>query len=313
MSTPLFDGKGFTTSRLALFVLAAVTLSACDETGQAFLSGGATTGAAATETKAEAEFIEQDVESPEVFYALEAGLWDGRPSLGGVWVAYPDVKQPERVVIRNQTNGQYVIGALFRRERDLPGPRLQLSSDAAEAIGVLPGAPVELEVVAMRKEKIEVTPPEPEPAPEPGIETDGDVAVAAPVEVEAQSLDPIAAAEAAIEAAPDTGTAAAEDASVVAAATVGAAAAEETNGDTAASSLKKPYVQVAVFSVEKNAKQVDEQMRSIGLIPRIVETGSGDATKWRVLVGPAMSWNERRLLTKQIKAEGYSDAFAVAN
>ena len=64
----------------------------------------------------------------------DQGLWDGRPSLGGVWVAHPDVTEPERVIIRNEANGKFVIGALFRRERELPGPKLQMSSDAAAAL-----------------------------------------------------------------------------------------------------------------------------------------------------------------------------------
>ena len=47
------------------------------------------------------------------------------------------MKEPERVIIRNQQNGQFVIGALFRRERETPGPRLQVSSDAAAALEML--------------------------------------------------------------------------------------------------------------------------------------------------------------------------------
>ena len=83
------------------------------------------------------ELVERDVEAPEVFQVTEPGLWDGRPSLGGVWVAHPDVTEPERVIVRNEANGKFVIGALFRRERDIPGPRMQASSDAAAALGML--------------------------------------------------------------------------------------------------------------------------------------------------------------------------------
>ncbi len=91
-----------------------------------------------------------DVAAPEVFQATEAGLWDGRPSLGGIWVAHPDVTDPEKVLIRNAANGQSVIGALFRRERAMPGPRIQVSSEAAAELGMLAGAPVELSVTALR-------------------------------------------------------------------------------------------------------------------------------------------------------------------
>lgn len=117
----------------------------------------------------------QDVEAPDVFQNTEAGLWDGRPSLGGVWVAHPDVDQPERVLIRNEANDKSVVGALFRRERESPGPRFQLSSDAAVALDVLAGQPVSLNVTAL----VRAEPEEPEEvvqedaAPEAGADEAG--------------------------------------------------------------------------------------------------------------------------------------------
>lgn len=93
-----------------------------------------------------------DIEAPEVFSVTDEALWDGRPSLGGVWVASPDVVDPERVIMRNPANGRFVIGALFRRERDNPGPLLQISSDAAEALGLLAGQPGMIEVTALRRQ-----------------------------------------------------------------------------------------------------------------------------------------------------------------
>ena len=123
---------------------------------------------------ADVKGVEREVEKPDVFSANESALWDGRPSLGGVWIAAPGVKDPERVIIRNSENGKSVVGALFRRERENPGPRLQLSSDAAVELGVLAGAPTKLSVVALRTETVVPTPapvpipvPTPEPAPEP--------------------------------------------------------------------------------------------------------------------------------------------------
>ncbi|WGH80401.1 SPOR domain-containing protein [Jannaschia sp. GRR-S6-38] len=107
------------------------------------------------------QLIERDVEAPEVFQTTDRALWDGRPSLGGVWVAAPDVTDPERVIIRNEENGRFVIGALFKRERANPGPVLQLSSDAAAALGVLAGAPTTLDIVALRREEV----PDPVAAP----------------------------------------------------------------------------------------------------------------------------------------------------
>ncbi len=115
----------------------------------------------------------QEVEAPEVFQATDSALWDGRPSLGGIWVASPDVENPERVVMFNPATGKSVTGALFKRERENPGPRLQLSSDAAEALGILAGAPTEIRVTALRKEKEEVAEEAPtEAAPADAAKTD---------------------------------------------------------------------------------------------------------------------------------------------
>lgn len=99
--------------------------------------------------------VERDVPAPEVFSRTDRGLWDGRPSLGGIWVAHPSAQDPERVLIRNTTTGAEVIGALFRRERENPGPRFQISSEAASELGILAGQPAEIEVIALRLERVE--------------------------------------------------------------------------------------------------------------------------------------------------------------
>lgn len=189
--------------RLAGLILATATVSACaDGEALAFLQpkenpaasadGSSTSSVGTKPTK----LIERDVEAPDVFSATEAALWDGRPSLGGVWVAHPDVGEPERVMIRNASNGKSVVGALFRREREIPGPRIQASSDAASALGMLAGAPVKLDVVALRREEVTE---EPQVAAAPAPETVA--AVPETTEVAETTLDPIAGAAAAIDAA----------------------------------------------------------------------------------------------------------------
>lgn len=138
--------------RMTLPVGLVLTLTACEEPAR--LSGpddGETAQVAAG-----SDTIVRDVERPDIFSVTENGLWDGRPSLGGVWVAHPDVAEPERVVITNVSNGQSVDGALFRRERENPGPRIQVSSDAAAALDILAGQPTELRVLAVRQEEVEI-------------------------------------------------------------------------------------------------------------------------------------------------------------
>lgn len=127
-----------------------------------FPSGGGSDATRAASIGESVQLIERDVEAPEVFSTSESALWDGRPSLGGVWVASADVREPERVIIRNEQNGKFVIGALFKRERLGPGPALQLSSDAANALGILAGSPTSIDVVALRRE--ESAAPTPAPA-----------------------------------------------------------------------------------------------------------------------------------------------------
>ena len=117
----------------------------------------ATTATASGEVRAGVK----DVERPDIFKVTEEALWDGRPSLGGIWVAHPDVKEPERAILINVKTGQRVAGALFRRERDNPGPRIQLSSDAAAALNILAGQPTELTILAVRQEEIVVEPAPP--------------------------------------------------------------------------------------------------------------------------------------------------------
>ena len=150
---------------LGVAIVATFALGAC-QTGSQSADG---TGAAAPSGAVSPEgSVEKEVEAPEVFQLTAKGLWDGRPSLGGAWVAHPDVTDPERVLVRNTANGKSITGALFRRERDQPGPSLQVSSDAAEELGLLAGQPTELSVVALRKQEVELPPP-----PQPEAEATG--------------------------------------------------------------------------------------------------------------------------------------------
>ncbi len=278
---------------IAAMMVSVLALSACEEGANlGFLKPKAAETTVTSSNRT--QLVERDVEAPDVFQVSEAGLWDGRPSLGGVWVAHPDAKEPERVIIRNTANGKFVIGALFRREREIPGPRLQISSDAAAALGMLAGAPIDLNVTALRREAEEQPQEKPADASlenEP-LEEAATAALGAD-EIEATPLDPIAGAAAAIEAAPSP------QAPVAPAPRI--------------SSLEKPFIQIGIFSVESNAKNTAAQMRNAGLIPTVLaQTGNGKPF-WRVVVGPAQSKSERSQLLKKIKETGFTDAYAVTN
>ena len=274
MGKPAIFRQGFIISSIAVLM----GVSGCGPTGM----GGAGSG---TPVATSVEVVERDVEAPDVFDVSEAGLWDGRPSLGGIWVAHPDVKDPERVIIRNKNNGKFVIGALFRRERENAGPRLQLSSDAADALGILAGQPTNVSVVALRRETVSAAP-----------EAD---AVEKPTEVSEAPLDPVVeTADAAIEATP-----------VVA---PEKPAASVTKAPASTSSLSKPYIQIGIFSVEQNAKNTAQSMRQRGIIPLIKEMTLNGKTFWRVIVGPAQSASDLKSLKDKVQKAGFSDAYAVS-
>jgi cell division septation protein DedD len=56
------------------------------------------------------------------------------------------------VIIRNVKNEKFVIGSLFHRDDVKDAPLFQISADAAQALGVLTGQPIKLEVTALRSQ-----------------------------------------------------------------------------------------------------------------------------------------------------------------
>lgn len=291
---------------VSLTLVAALGLSACNDTG-GFSLGGAGTGAdGATPAATRMVQTERDVERPDVFEVTDRGLWDGRPSLGGIWVAHPDVEAPERVIIRNPENGKSVVGALFRRERENPGPLLQVSSDAAQALDLLAGAPTELSVVALRREEIEV----PEEAPENNPVL---ASLAAPAAVAATALDddaPTAAAASATE----TVTTTAIDPIAGAAAAIAAAEADENpeaavvqDASVVVGDATAPLAQIGVFSVEANANGAAQKIRDAGIAASVETQDAGGRTVWRVVAGPV---SDDATLAK-LKSLGFVDAFVL--
>jgi len=287
------SARGKTCVRAALMISAAFALSACQSgTMPKWLEPKANVIAEenAVTSNRSVKLVERDVEAPDAFQVTESGLWDGRPSLGGVWVAHPDVTDPERVIIRNEKNGKFVIGALFRRERETPGPSLQVSSDAAAAVGMLAGQPAKLNVTALRRETV-ADGPDPQAAPQ----------VDAPSDITSTALAPSDDAPKAIQTA------------AVAPAAAPAAQAPKPAAPPSTSGLGKPFIQLGIFSVEQNANNTAEAMRVAGMIPTVKKQTSRGKTFWRVVVGPAQTSAERSALLKKIKASGFSDAYAVTN
>jgi cell division septation protein DedD len=152
-----------------------------------------------------------------------------------------------------------------------------------------------LSVTALRREEVPSETPIAPPADQ--------VAATAQV-IEETALDPISSASAAIAAAE------AKKASTTASA---APAAKPAAAPAPASSLKKPYLQIGIFSVKGNAQAAANQMEAAGMPSVLKEASLKGKTYWRVLVGPAQSSSARASLLSKIKAKGFGDAYAVRN
>ena len=252
-----------------------------------------------------------DVQAPEDFNLPAQGLWDGRPSPAGVWIASADARDPERVIIRNDTTGETVIGALFLQERENPGPPIRISPDAAKAPGLLAGQPARVTITALRRAadtpaaaapataaagpakagKAAKTTPQAEPAAvETGALHTG--AVAAAID-KADARTPVMDLDAMAQAAHAASTAAAP-----------AASSPATGG--------KSYSQPGIFSVEANARPAADTVTRAGASAALRKEASKGKPCWSSGAGPAASAADRDALMKKIKGLGSADACFVS-
>lgn len=282
---------------MKIYVLASVAafgLAGCQSTGNPFAkkdNSPDAEGAVASETSV--RLVDRDVEAPQVFQVSEEALWDGRPSLGGVWVASPDAVDPERVILRNPSNGKFVIGALFRRERINPGPPLQISSDAAAALGLLAGMPAKLNVTALRREEVPVEAPD---AARPILDANE--------AVKTTSLDPVSNAAAALDKVEGKPAAAKPIA-----ATPNPAAPKPAA--PAAGSGGKNLIQIGIFSVEANANRAASTLTKAGITAKVSKESSQGKAFWRVTAGPTDASTRAATLSK-VKGLGFTDAYFVS-
>lgn len=295
---------------LAFLVLGALVLAGCGDGTNLFKPGPSTDGApdTASAPARAGRSAGADVEAPEVFKVTAQGLWDGRPSLGGVWVASPDARDPERVIIRNDASGETVIGALFRRERENPGPPIQISSDAAEALGLLAGQPATVTITALRRAE------------------DRPAAAAAPATAAADPAtpetpaQPVAPAETVATkiATPDAGAVAAATekadvpAPVISADALAKAAPPASTAASSPAAGSAPFIRLGIFRVEANAKRAAGTVTRTGASAALRKEESKGKTYWSVVAGPAASAADRDALMKKINGLGFADAYFVS-
>lgn len=240
------------------------------------------------------KLVDRDVEAPDVFQVTDLALWDGRPSLGGVWVAAPDVTDPERVILRNPANGKFVIGALFRREPENPGPPLQISSDAAEALGILAGQPIKLSATALRREEPQRVAPD---AANPILATNETLATEDTDPTKKPAVNPGEVAVATLPAANgSTKPTAPKPTAAKPAGTAAPAAAPAASGSGRA-------IQIGIFSVEANAKRAVDQLQKAGIPAAIAAEQSKGKALWSVTTR-----GDAGTLSK-IKGAGFADAY----
>ena len=72
-------------------------------------------------------------------------------------------------------------------------------------------------------------------------------------------------------------------------------------------------MQLGIFTVEANATRTAKQMRGAGMVPTVKQSAINNKPFWRVVIGPATSQSELDALLKKVKAEGFTDAYAVSN
>ena len=98
-------------------------------------------------------------EKPEILDISASVIWNGEQTLGGNWVSHPNVDSPERVSIKNISNGKSIIGAIFQQTKKIKTESAIISSDAAKALDIVQNEPTKVQIIAIRV--IEETSPKP--------------------------------------------------------------------------------------------------------------------------------------------------------
>lgn len=245
--------------------------------------------------------------APEEFDATGLTIWDGSRTLQGVWIAHPLANRARRVRVVNTVTGQTVEGAMFRRDPSLTGPSILVSSDAATGLGLKPGDPTALRIVALR---------------DPSAQPASSVAAATPVPVETAALPaptlapaptpaPAPVPVATFEPAPSptiapggalTPAPAAPAVSVLAPIpttqttpkptprparlATAAPAPAATSGNQSSSLPSGDYVQAGAFGVEPNAAALVAKLRAGGLPAQYVRREVNGAQLNIVMIGP---------------------------
>ena len=89
-------------------------------------------------------------EKPEILDISASVIWDGEQTLGGNWISHPNVDSPERVLIKNISNGKSIVGAIFQQTKKMEIENAVISSDAARALGISKNNQTKVQIIAVR-------------------------------------------------------------------------------------------------------------------------------------------------------------------
>ena len=89
-------------------------------------------------------------EKPEILDISASVMWDGEQTLGGNWISHPNVDSPERVLIKNISNGKSVVGAVFQQTKKMKTGSALISSDAAKALDIAQNEQTKVQIIAVR-------------------------------------------------------------------------------------------------------------------------------------------------------------------
>ena len=89
-------------------------------------------------------------EKPEILDLSASVIWDGEQTLGGNWISHPDVDSPERVLIKNISNGKSIVGAIFQQTKKMKTGPAVISSDAAKALDIAQNDQTKVQIIAVR-------------------------------------------------------------------------------------------------------------------------------------------------------------------
>ena len=253
--------------------------------------------------------------APSIFEVTGLAVWDGKRTLQGVWVAHPLATSARRVRIFNQSNGQAVDGALFKRDTADNGASILISSEAAQLLGMGVGTPAELRIVAVspvQRASDSTEDDQRSTGQSAAVNDASENAPSAATQDEASTSETQIAVTPAIK--PQPSAQQTQPAEPKPETTIARTEPRQTTTAAATastSSLRLPFVQAGVFGVPENASRLIRRIEAKDLPAEGRTLRSKGRKLTRVLVGPFQTVAQRDSALRTIRGMGLRDATPV--